>query len=148
MLIMRKTALKYSVKPNYTPTIILIMQKSVSQSFTNQNANTIRNLDTMTFVPGSRWVGWNKTMTTDEEVTLTFNFSETRLFYHVDIHTNNMFTKDVQVTTVLWLMLCVCLCKIYSYFCVQKYYAVYKNVLIIFIKRFAIFCVRIFFQGV
>ncbi|XP_047041032.1 discoidin domain-containing receptor 2-like [Helicoverpa zea] len=46
---------------------------------------------------GSRWVGWNKTMMVDEEVTLTFNFSETRLFYHIDVHTNNMFTKDVQL---------------------------------------------------
>lgn len=36
-------------------------------------------------------------MSIDEEVTLTFNFSEPRLFYHMDVHTNNMFTKDVQV---------------------------------------------------
>ncbi|XP_075990906.1 discoidin domain-containing receptor 2-like [Anticarsia gemmatalis] len=47
---------------------------------------------------GSRWVGWNKTMLgEEEEVTLTFNFTDTRLFYHVDMHTNNMFTKDVQL---------------------------------------------------
>lgn len=51
-----------------------------------------------TLSQGSRWVGWNKSMLVDEEVTLTFNFSEPRLFYHVDLHTNNMFTKDVQVT--------------------------------------------------
>lgn len=36
-------------------------------------------------------------MQVDDEVELTFNFSSTRLFYYVDIHTNNMFTKDVQV---------------------------------------------------
>ncbi|XP_063394288.1 epithelial discoidin domain-containing receptor 1-like [Cydia fagiglandana] len=46
---------------------------------------------------GTRWVGWNKSMQVDDEVELTFNFSTTQLFYHVDIHTNNMFTKDVQL---------------------------------------------------
>lgn len=49
------------------------------------------------FLQGTRWVGWNKTMTADEEVEITLNFTDTRLFTHVDIHTNNMFTKDVQV---------------------------------------------------
>ncbi|KAL4705683.1 hypothetical protein ACJJTC_018756 [Scirpophaga incertulas] len=46
---------------------------------------------------GTRWVGWNKTMLVDDEVQLTFNFSNHRTFYYVDIHTNNMFTKDVQL---------------------------------------------------
>lgn len=46
---------------------------------------------------GSRWVGWNRTVLKDEGVKLTFNFTDTRLFHHIDIHTNNMFTKDVQV---------------------------------------------------
>ncbi|XP_050360580.1 discoidin domain-containing receptor 2-like [Nymphalis io] len=46
---------------------------------------------------GTRWVGWNKTMLVDNEVKLTFNFSNYRLFHCVDIHTNNMFTKDVQL---------------------------------------------------
>ncbi|KAL0902582.1 hypothetical protein ABMA27_000418 [Loxostege sticticalis] len=46
---------------------------------------------------GTRWVGWNKTMLMDDEVELTFNFSQTRLFHHINIHTNNMFTKDVQL---------------------------------------------------
>lgn len=49
------------------------------------------------FILGTRWVGWNKTMLMDDEVELTFNFSQTRLFHHINIHTNNMFTKDVQV---------------------------------------------------
>lgn len=42
-------------------------------------------------------MGWNKSMLVDDEVEITFNFTDTRLFQHVDIHTNNMFTKDVQV---------------------------------------------------
>lgn len=42
-------------------------------------------------------MGWNRTVLTDDGVKLTFNFTDTRLFYNVDIHTNNMFTKDVQV---------------------------------------------------
>ncbi|XP_063837833.1 discoidin domain-containing receptor 2-like [Ostrinia nubilalis] len=46
---------------------------------------------------GTRWVGWNKTMLLEDEVELTFNFTDTRLFHHIDIHTNNMFTKDVQL---------------------------------------------------
>ncbi|XP_053624086.1 discoidin domain-containing receptor 2-like [Plodia interpunctella] len=46
---------------------------------------------------GTRWVGWNKTMLTEDEVELTFNFTDTRSFHYVDIHTNNMFTKDVQL---------------------------------------------------
>ncbi|XP_038216846.1 discoidin domain-containing receptor 2-like isoform X2 [Zerene cesonia] len=46
---------------------------------------------------GTRWVGWNKTMLVDDEVEITFNFTDTRLFQYVDIHTNNMFTKDVQL---------------------------------------------------
>ncbi|KOB67140.1 Discoidin domain-containing receptor 2, partial [Operophtera brumata] len=46
---------------------------------------------------GSRWIGWNRTVLTDDGVKLTFNFTDTRLFHHVDIHTNNMFTKDVQL---------------------------------------------------
>ncbi|XP_060809690.1 epithelial discoidin domain-containing receptor 1-like [Amyelois transitella] len=46
---------------------------------------------------GTRWVGWNKTMLIDDEVELGFNFTDTRLFQFVDIHTNNMFTKDVQL---------------------------------------------------
>lgn len=50
---------------------------------------------------GTRWVGWNKSMLIDDEVEITFNFSTPRIFYHVDIHTNNMFTKDVQVTNLL-----------------------------------------------
>ncbi|CAK1588230.1 unnamed protein product [Parnassius mnemosyne] len=46
---------------------------------------------------GSRWVGWNKSMLVDDEIELTFNFTDTRLLQFVDIHTNNMFTKDVQL---------------------------------------------------
>ncbi|XP_039763688.1 epithelial discoidin domain-containing receptor 1-like [Pararge aegeria] len=46
---------------------------------------------------GTRWVGWNKTMLLEDEVEITFNFSDGRLFHHMDIHTNNMFTKDVQL---------------------------------------------------
>ncbi|CAG4929735.1 unnamed protein product [Parnassius apollo] len=46
---------------------------------------------------GSRWVGWNKSMLIDDEIELTFNFTDTRLLQFVDIHTNNMFTKDVQL---------------------------------------------------
>lgn len=42
-------------------------------------------------------MGWNKSMLIDDEVNLTFNFSDTRIMFFVDIHTNNMFTKDVQV---------------------------------------------------
>lgn len=36
-------------------------------------------------------------MSVNDEVEVTFNFTDTRLFQHIDIHTNNMFTKDVQV---------------------------------------------------
>ncbi|VVC86261.1 unnamed protein product [Leptidea sinapis] len=46
---------------------------------------------------GSRWVGWNKTMLAGSSVNITFNFTDTRLFYDIGIHTNNMFTKDVQL---------------------------------------------------
>ncbi|KAJ2954435.1 hypothetical protein O0L34_g2705 [Tuta absoluta] len=46
---------------------------------------------------GTRWVGWNKSMLINDELDLTFNFSDTRVFNYVDIHTNNMFTKDVQL---------------------------------------------------
>ncbi|XP_072931480.1 discoidin domain-containing receptor 2-like [Epargyreus clarus] len=46
---------------------------------------------------GTRWVGWNKTMLSLNEVDILFNFSDTRIFFFVDIHTNNMFTKDVQL---------------------------------------------------
>ncbi|XP_048488344.1 epithelial discoidin domain-containing receptor 1 isoform X2 [Plutella xylostella] len=46
---------------------------------------------------GTRWVGWNKTMLQKDEVELTFNFTGPRLFQHIDLHTNNMFTKDVQL---------------------------------------------------
>lgn len=37
-------------------------------------------------------------MLLDDEVEIRFNFSTPRILYHVDIHTNNMFTKDVQVS--------------------------------------------------
>ncbi|XP_037300018.1 discoidin domain-containing receptor 2 [Manduca sexta] len=46
---------------------------------------------------GTRWVGWNRSMLVDDEAEMTFNFSSTRVFFHIDIHTNNMFTKDVQL---------------------------------------------------
>ncbi|XP_026314364.1 discoidin domain-containing receptor 2-like [Hyposmocoma kahamanoa] len=46
---------------------------------------------------GTRWVGWNKSMLIDDEVEIRFNFSTPRILYHIDIHTNNMFTKDVQL---------------------------------------------------
>lgn len=36
-------------------------------------------------------------MLPDDEIEITFNFTDNRLFHYVDIHTNNMFTKDVQV---------------------------------------------------
>lgn len=43
-------------------------------------------------------MGWNKSMLIDDEVDIRFNFSTPRILYHIDIHTNNMFTKDVQVS--------------------------------------------------
>lgn len=43
-------------------------------------------------------------MLLEDEIDITFNFSDTRLFHHVDIHTNNMFTKDVQVNCNLILI--------------------------------------------
>ncbi|CAG9558561.1 unnamed protein product [Danaus chrysippus] len=46
---------------------------------------------------GTRWVGWNKTMLTNDEINITFNFTDPRLFHFMDVHTNNMFTKDVQL---------------------------------------------------
>ncbi|XP_049885499.1 epithelial discoidin domain-containing receptor 1-like [Pectinophora gossypiella] len=46
---------------------------------------------------GTRWVGWNKSMLISDELELLFNFSSPRVFDYVNIHTNNMFTKDVQL---------------------------------------------------
>lgn len=44
-------------------------------------------------------MGWNKSMLIDDEVEIRFNFSTPRTLYFMDIHTNNMFTKDVQVSS-------------------------------------------------
>lgn len=45
-------------------------------------------------------MGWNKSIAINEQVELTFNFSTPRSLYHLNIHTNNMFTKDVQVNII------------------------------------------------
>ncbi|XP_014369691.2 epithelial discoidin domain-containing receptor 1 [Papilio machaon] len=66
----------------------------ITDSYTGPNDFELPDPDDTT---GSRWVGWNKSMLIDDEVELTFNFSDTRVMYFVDIHTNNMFTKDVQL---------------------------------------------------
>lgn len=94
-LVLKRLLKYYKLLRNFSNSIVT---KKISY-----NSGPIKHYLTRHLFPGSRWVGWNKTMMMpDEEVTLTFNFSETRLFYHIDIHTNNMFTKDVQVTPRLF----------------------------------------------
>lgn len=46
-------------------------------------------------IPGYDWVGWKKRPS--NSVNLVFTFDHVRTFSRVDIHTNNHYTKDIQV---------------------------------------------------
>jgi hypothetical protein len=48
---------------------------------------------------GYDWLGWKKRVNT-ETLNLVFTFDTVRTFYRVDIHTNNHFSKDIQVRTL------------------------------------------------
>lgn len=50
-------------------------------------------------VSGSRWVGWSNDTREGEPVDITFEFNGVREFSSVHLHTNNMFTRGVQVST-------------------------------------------------
>lgn len=52
---------------------------------------------------GYEWVGWrNDTVgMAGKPVEMTFEFDQVRNFSAVVLHTNNMFSKDVQVSVVL-----------------------------------------------
>ena len=52
---------------------------------------------TLGFVKGYEWVGWRRRDEGAESVNLVFSFDKVRSFHRVDIHSNNHFTKDVQV---------------------------------------------------
>lgn len=52
---------------------------------------------TLGFVKGYEWVGWRRRDEGTESVNLVFSFDQVRSFHRVDIHSNNHFTKDVQV---------------------------------------------------
>lgn len=53
------------------------------------------------FVAGYEWVGWrNDTIGVTGHVEILFQFSEVRNFTSMHIHTNNLFSKDVQVRLI------------------------------------------------
>ena len=52
---------------------------------------------TFGFAKGYEWVGWRRRDEGAESVELVFDFEQVRTFHRVDIHSNNHFTKDVQV---------------------------------------------------
>lgn len=46
---------------------------------------------------GYEWIGWRNDTLQGRPVEITFEFKNIRNFSSVIIHTNNMFSKDVQV---------------------------------------------------
>lgn len=47
---------------------------------------------------GYEWIGWRNDTLSGRPVEITFEFETVRNFSAVIIHTNNMFSKDVQVS--------------------------------------------------
>ena len=45
---------------------------------------------------GYDWLGWKKKINS-ETLNLMFTFDTVRTFHRVDIHTNNHFSKDIQI---------------------------------------------------
>ncbi|XP_044316188.1 discoidin domain-containing receptor 2 [Drosophila rhopaloa] len=54
-------------------------------------------IDTSGFGKGYEWIGWRNDTLLGRPVEITFEFETVRNFSAVVIHTNNMFSKDVQV---------------------------------------------------
>ncbi|XP_074028100.1 discoidin domain-containing receptor 2 isoform X2 [Leptinotarsa decemlineata] len=56
---------------------------------------------------GSRWVGWNNDTHNGKPINITFEFDTVREFNAVHLHSNNMFTRGVQVfaEAEVWLSL-------------------------------------------
>lgn len=49
---------------------------------------------------GYEWIGWRNDTLAGRPVEITFEFETVRNFSAVIIHTNNMFSKDVQVSVL------------------------------------------------
>ncbi|XP_018576319.1 epithelial discoidin domain-containing receptor 1-like, partial [Anoplophora glabripennis] len=56
---------------------------------------------------GSRWIGWNNDTHDGEQLNITFEFDAIREFNSVHLHTNNMFSRGVQVFSLaeIWFSL-------------------------------------------
>lgn len=61
------------------------------------------------YIPGYEWVGWrNDSMgMAGKPVEMVFEFDSVRNFSSIILHTNNMFSKDVQVIYKLWIIIII-----------------------------------------
>lgn len=74
-----------------------LLNNGVGQLIDGETGSDDIRIDTQSWtLRGFEWVGWKKTMKNRTSVTLKFSFDSIRNFSEIRLHTNNMFSKDIE----------------------------------------------------